>query len=108
MHCEDEMAKNVTATKAPKIEKRKKKRAYAATDYGRIGGKSVKGKPFGIGLVIEDEAGYRPLPEYAFATRDLAHALAERFNKSLGLKPEESSRIVSTSFRAHNIAARRR
>jgi len=104
------MAKTkVTVTKIPTetIATTEKKTAYAATDSGSMGGMPVKGKPFGIGVVVEGEAGYHPVADYAFSTFALAEACAQRFNDRLNTTAEQAAMIVVSSLRAQNVAARR-
>lgn len=75
-----------------------KRTAFAAADCGQMDGGPVKGKPWGVGVVTENEAGYRPMNCYAFSTFELAQACAERLNKRAGMSQEDASKIVASSF----------
>lgn len=65
-------------------------------------------KPWGIGTVKEDEAGYHPVADLGeFVTFDDAMKRAQRYNDRIHVTVEIAREIVASSMRAQRKTERR-
>lgn len=79
-----------------------KKFTWKSPVYGRVAFAATMPQSggFGLGLVGENENGYRPRPELGtFETWEDAHARAADLNEQLGLSKREAVEIVASSMR---------
>jgi hypothetical protein len=68
----------------------KKRVAYAVT--------TEDGLEWGVGIVTENQAGYRPVDGYGPYDEERAEGVAERLNLRIGVDKKTALKIVATSF----------
>jgi hypothetical protein len=80
------------------MEQFKDRIAFAAVIRTQVG--EGEKRPFGLGVVEEDEPGYYPYRGPSYESFETAQAAATTLNERLGLSEREAALIVASSMRS--------